>query len=288
MKLNNVFIQDTFAEAWDLEVARLIITGITTEIAMGAAEQFVGAAGSSELGSKINGGIERTLTPGETPDGRPGVAVSLTLTPDKREEFVAELALRVVLATLAPTVRVFDGMIASVTAKATVDLYAATAERWAGYDEERDLAGRTMCVVPTTTGEFMYEKQITFSTEGTDGHIVCFAESEAAAVMAVAASKAAIAGVDGVSPMGMGLEQIFREYDYVPALKDRIENSRVPEETHSILNLLMFGASEELMRQAMKVAVEAATTVAGVQQIGAMNFGGEFGKHKYVLRELIG
>jgi len=29
-------------------------------------------------------------------------------------------------------------------------------------------------------------------------------------------------------------------------------------------------------------------TVAGVQQIGAMNFGGEFGKHKYVLRELVG
>ena len=179
-------------------------------------------------------------------------------------------------------------MVASVTSRAMVDLYAATSERWAGYDEERVVSGRTMCVVPTTTGEFMYEKQVAFSTEGTDGHIVCFAENEAAAVMAVAASKTAIAGVDGVSPMGFGLEQIFREYDYVPALKNRIDNSCVPEGAGSVLNLLMFGASEGLMRQAMKVSVEAATMVAGVQQIGAMNFGGEFGKHKYVLRELVG
>ena len=99
MKLNGVFIQDTFAEAWDLEVARLILTGISDDVVLDAAGQFAGAAGSSELGSRINAGIERSLSPQETPDGRPGVALSMTMPPGKRDALLAELSLRVVLAT---------------------------------------------------------------------------------------------------------------------------------------------------------------------------------------------
>ena len=59
MKINDVLIQDTFAEAWDLEVVRLVLTAISEDVALGGAHQFVGAAGSSELGSRINAGIER-------------------------------------------------------------------------------------------------------------------------------------------------------------------------------------------------------------------------------------
>jgi formylmethanofuran--tetrahydromethanopterin N-formyltransferase len=87
--------------------------------------------------------------------------------------------------------------------------------------------------------------------------------------------------------MGYGLEQIFRELDYVPALRDRVEESRVPDGVSSILNLLMFGASPAAMREGMRTAVEAAARVDGVQQIGAMNFGGEFGRHQYHLHELL-
>jgi len=105
--------------------------------------------------------------------------------------------------------------------------------------------------------------------------------------LAVQAAKDAIAGVDGVAPMGYGLEQIFRELEYVPALRQRLPGSRVPDGVGSILNLLMFGASSELMRQAMAVAIRAACTVPGVLQIGAMNFGGEFGRHKYELHKLL-
>jgi formylmethanofuran:tetrahydromethanopterin formyltransferase len=49
----------------------------------------------------------------------------------------------------------------------------------------------------------------------------------------------------------------------------------------------MFGATSGLMRQAMKVAIEAAAQVPGVREIGAMNFGGEFGKHQYHLHQLL-
>jgi formylmethanofuran:tetrahydromethanopterin formyltransferase len=117
---------------------------------------------------------------------------------------------------------------------------------------------------------------------------VCYSKSEASSVLAIKAAKDAIAAVDGVAPMGYGLEQVFRELDYVPALRDQIEDSKVPEGIDSILNLLMFGSTPDLMKRAMKVAINAAAQVPGVVQIGAMNFGGSFGKHAYHLHELLG
>ena len=287
MRRNGVVIQDTFAEAWDLEVVRLVLTALSTEVAMGGAHQFVGAAGSSELGSRFNAGIERVSRPQETPDGRPGVYLACTMPPDKRAALLEELALRLALATLIPTVAVFDAMVADVPATEPIDLYEPTADRWQGYDSERELGGRHLCVVPTTTGEFVYETSVALSPTGTDGHIVCYAASEAAAVLAVMAAKEAIAGVDGVCPMGFGLEQIYRELDYVPALAQQIEGSKVPDGVTSILNLLMFGATPALMQEGMRAAMEAAVKVSGLLQIGAMNFGGSFGRHQYHLQQLL-
>jgi len=287
MRLNGVYIQDTFAEAWDLAVVRLVLTAISEEVALGAAQQFAGAAGSSELGSRINAGIERVALPHETPDGRPGVYVALTMPPDRRDALVQELALRLVLATLIPTCAVFDAILPEVAARQTIDLYAQTASRWQGVDKRAEVAGRRVCVVPTTTGTFVYEREVTLSVEGTDGHIVCYAESEPAAVLAVAAAKAALAGVDGVAPMGYGLEQVFRELDYVPALRECRPNSKVPEGASSLLNLLMFGVSVPLMCQGMRIAIQAACRVPGLLQVGAMNFDGQFGRHRYALRQLV-
>ncbi|HSR30057.1 MAG TPA: hypothetical protein VLY63_05785 [Anaerolineae bacterium] len=287
MEINGVFIQDTFAEAWDLEVVRLVLTAISEDVALGGAHQFAGAGGSSELGSRFNAGIERVALPSETPDGRPGVIVSCTMPPERRPDLLEELALRVALATLIPTLAIYDCMVPDVGAAEQVDLYALTSEHWQGFDEERETGGRRVCAVPTTTGEFIYEKSIRLSTQGTDGHFVCYAKTEASAVLAVQAAKAAIAGVDGVAPMGYGLEQVFRELDYVPALRARLEHSKVPEGVGSILNLLMFGATSGLMRRGMAVAVRAAVQPPGVLQIGAMNFGGTFGRHQYHLHDLL-
>ena len=287
MKIGQVTIQDTFAEAWDLEVGRLLLTAISEEVALGGAYQFVGAAGSSELGSRVNAGIERTARPQETPDGRPGVLVACTMPPNRRQDLVDELALRVVLATLIPTLAVYDAMLPEVQRTVAIDLYSPTAARWQGYDTRRQVGSHPVCVVPTTTGEFVYEPTIRLSTTGTDGHIVCYAQTAASAVLAVQAAKEAIAGVDGVAPLGYGLEQVYRELEFVPALRDRIPGSRVPEGAGSILNLLMFGATESLMARGIRVATGAAARVPGVLEIGAMNFGGTFGRHKYYLCELV-
>ncbi len=286
MKLNQVEIMDTFAEAWKLEVVRLVITAVSDEIALGGANQFVGAAGSGELGSRINAGIERRALPQETPDGRPGVVIALTNTPQNRPQLLEELSLRFLLATLIPTCAVYDFMVPGVqTDKADID--AILKEKWSGDDYEETINGRVMCVVPTITGAYKFEKTVSISTVGCDGHFVCYGKDINATVLAVQAAKAAVEGVDGVCPMGFGLEQVYREKDYVIALKDKIPNSKVPDGVGSILNLLVFGVSQEHMAKALADAIRAACQVPGIVKIGAMNFGGAFGPYKFVLHEIL-
>jgi len=286
MKVNNVEIQDTYAEAWELEVVRLVITAISEEIALAGANQFAGAAGSGELGSRINGGVERIALPTETPDNRPGVVVAMTGTPKDRSSYLEELALRIHLATLIPTSAIFDCPV-SGTKVEKYDMYADLKHLWKGDDSEVKVNGRNMCSVPTLPGDFKFEKQISIATKGSDGHLVCYGKDTSAVVFAVMAAKKALEAVDGVCPMGIGLEQVYREKDYVPALKDKIANSKVPEGVGAILNLLVFGVDTALMEKALAYALKAACQVPNVVKIGAMNFNGTFGPYKFFLKDLV-
>ena len=74
MKIRGVFIEDTFAEAFTMRVARIIITARTPRWVRAAALKLTGFA-TSVIGCKVEAGVERELTPRETPDGRPGVSI---------------------------------------------------------------------------------------------------------------------------------------------------------------------------------------------------------------------
>ena len=71
---NHVEIVDTFAEAFPIKAARLVITAITPRWALIAATEFCGNA-TSVIACDVEAAIERSIPPEETPDGRPGIAV---------------------------------------------------------------------------------------------------------------------------------------------------------------------------------------------------------------------
>jgi formylmethanofuran--tetrahydromethanopterin N-formyltransferase len=73
---NGVRIVDTFAEAFGMRAARVIITAQTAGWARTAAESMTGFA-TSVIGCKVEAGIEGDVNPDATPDGRPGVSVLL-------------------------------------------------------------------------------------------------------------------------------------------------------------------------------------------------------------------
>ena len=72
MQINGVAIEDTFAEAFTMRAARIVITAKNMKWAREAALKLTGFA-TSVIGCKCEAGIERELPGTETPDGRPGL-----------------------------------------------------------------------------------------------------------------------------------------------------------------------------------------------------------------------
>src|SRR5256885_8457256 len=108
MIINGVTIEDTFAEAFTMRVSRIVITGRTAKWAREAAIKLTGFA-TSVIGCKCEAGIERELTPADTPDGRPGTSV-LFFTMDK-ESLPEQLIVRLGQTVLTcPTTACFDGL----------------------------------------------------------------------------------------------------------------------------------------------------------------------------------
>src|SRR5262245_29843973 len=108
MNIRGVLIEDTFAEAFTMRVARVIITGRTLRWAREAALKMTGFA-TSVIGCKCEAGIERELDPDATPDGRPGVSV-LFMTMAK-DDLVKRLIERIGQTVLTcPTTACFDGL----------------------------------------------------------------------------------------------------------------------------------------------------------------------------------
>ena len=72
--INGVFVDDTFAEAFGMSGTGIIITADSMKWARIAAVTATGF-GTSVIGCGAECGIDRELSPDETPDGRPGVRI---------------------------------------------------------------------------------------------------------------------------------------------------------------------------------------------------------------------
>ena len=108
MQIRGVFIQDTFAEAFGMRAARLVISARSHPWAREAALKLTGFA-TSVIACKCEAGIERELTPAETPDARPGVSVLLfTMDMENLGKRLIERIGQTVLT--CPTASCFDGL----------------------------------------------------------------------------------------------------------------------------------------------------------------------------------
>src|SRR5438105_301245 len=74
MTINGIPIIDTFAEAFPMAAARVIVTAATPAWARTVGQTATGYA-TSVIGCDAEAGIEREIPGGETPDGRPGVSL---------------------------------------------------------------------------------------------------------------------------------------------------------------------------------------------------------------------
>jgi formylmethanofuran--tetrahydromethanopterin N-formyltransferase len=74
VNLGDTFIVDTFAEAFRMRYARLIVTAADSHW-VGAAVQAATGYACSVIACDAEAGVEQRLEAAETPDGRPGAAL---------------------------------------------------------------------------------------------------------------------------------------------------------------------------------------------------------------------
>jgi formylmethanofuran--tetrahydromethanopterin N-formyltransferase len=294
MKLHGAEIVDTFAEAFPMWGARVVITAATPAWALEAGRSMTGFA-TSVIGCKCEAGIERELVPGETPDGRPGVSALLFAM--DREGVGKRLVERVGQCVLtSPTAACFNGL----EAEDTVVVGGRLRFFGDGYQASKVVAGRRYWRVPVMEGEFLVEERFGVAEGVAGGNIIMFGRDAASALRASEAAAAAMRSVEGVIlPFPGGIarsgSKVGSRYGALPAstndalcptLRAQVEHTDVPPDVEAVFEIVIDGLALEPVREAMRRGLAAAAG-AGASHVTAGNYGGDLGPHHIHLRELL-
>jgi formylmethanofuran--tetrahydromethanopterin N-formyltransferase len=292
MRINGVEIEDTFAEGFKMWGARLIITAVNARWAHTAAQVTTGFA-TSVIGCGCEAGIEGTLEPDETPDGRPGASVLFFVSSSKSME--QQLLLRIGQGVMTcPTTACFNGL----TGEKQIKLGGGLRYFGDGFQTSKLLEGRRLWRIPVMEGEFVIDETFGMAKAVGGGNFLVLGESVEATLAATEAAVAAMQDVPAVIlPFPGGIvrsgSKVGSKYKflsastntvYCPTLRAQVD-SALPEGVNSVLEVVIDGLNEEAVREAMRVGIEAACQ-RGIARITAGNYGGKLGQFQIPLREL--
>ena len=294
MRLHDTDVVDTFAEAFTMWGARIVVTADTPGWAGHAARSLTGFA-TSVIGCKCEAGLERELEAAQTPDGRPGVSV-LLFAPDA-DGLAKRLVERVGQTVLTcPTTACFNGL----DAEREVDVGGQLRYFGDGWQASKVLDGRRYWRIPVMEGEFLVEERFGIVEGVGGGNLIMLAEDVATALRAAEAAAEAMRAVEGVimpfpggiarsgSKVGSRYQAVIASTNHVlcPTLRAQVDDSQVPEGVNSVFEIVIDGLAPEPVREAMRVGLDAAAR-AGALRVTAGNYGGSLGKHHFHLRELV-
>jgi formylmethanofuran--tetrahydromethanopterin N-formyltransferase len=294
MRLHEAEVVDTFAEAFGMWGARIVVTAGSPAWVGHAARSLTGFA-TSVIGCKCEAGIERELDPAETPDGRPGVSV-LLFAPDK-DGLAKRLVERIGQTVLTcPTTACFSGL----DAEREVDVGGRLRYFGDGWQASKVLGGTRYWRIPVMEGEFLVQERFGIVEGVGGGNLIFLAEDAAAALAAAEAAAAAMRPVEGaILPFPGGIARsgskvgsryggqiASTNHALCPTLRAQVDDSQVPEGVGSVFEIVIDGLAPEPVREAMRRGLHAAAQ-AGARHITAGNYGGNLGEHHFHLRELV-
>src|SRR5262249_50895691 len=194
LTINNVLIEDTFAEAFPMTGTRVLVTAETPAWAQTAGQVATGYA-SSVIGCDAEAGVERVLPPDETPDGRPGV--SLLLFAFSRDALQKAVVNRVGQCILTcPTTACYNGL--PLVKDKNIRVGGNLRFFGDGWQFSKKLAGRRYWRVPVMEGEFTCEDLFGTTKGVAGGNFLIVGEDQARALAAAEAAVAAMRRVPGV------------------------------------------------------------------------------------------
>jgi formylmethanofuran--tetrahydromethanopterin N-formyltransferase len=168
-----------------------------------------------------------------------------------------------------------------------------------GYEWEEEHVGRRVINVPVMMPGFRIERYLGYGIGVSGGNLWLMCRDEDSALKAGDKALEAMHTVEGViTPFdicaaGSKTETNYPEIGpttnhlYVPTLKERVAESKVPDGVKSIPEIVINGVSLDRVKQAMKASIKAVMDMNGVVKISAGNYGGKLGKHRIYLRELL-
>ena len=292
--LGRTEVDDTFAEAFPMRFARLVITAATDGWALEAARSMTGFA-TSVIGCKCEAAIERAVLPAETVDGRPGIAVLLfAMDRDGVGQRVLERVGQSVMT--CPTTACFDGLEGE---EKTVPLGASLRYFGDGFQASKVIAGKRFWRIPVMEGEFLVCESVGVGTGVGGGNLVIGAADEDAALAAAQTAADAMRGEGIALPFPGGIVRsgskvgaltskslpASTNHQMAPTLRAQISDTLVPDGVGALFEIVIDGASEDNVREAMRRGLHAAAG-AGATHVTAANFGGKLGQFHFPLSEL--
>jgi formylmethanofuran--tetrahydromethanopterin N-formyltransferase len=299
LTVNGVGIDDTFAEAFDMRATALVITAPTTRWAMQAAVTMAGFA-TSVIACGCEAGVDRTLSPRETPDGRPGVRVLMfSVSTSELQRQVQNRVGQCVLTS--PGSACYAGL---DTGEERLKLGAAIRFFGDGWQIAKKLGSRRYWRVPVMDGEFVCESTtyLTKTAVGGGNLLIMGATPTNTLAAAEAAVKAMHGVADAIMPFPGGIarsgSKIGSKYKgasastnnaYCPTLRGATDSALGPE-IASVLEIVIDGLTSEAVAGAMRAGLAAIVELGperGALRVGAGNYGGKLGRHHYHLKELL-
>ncbi|MBX9584162.1 MAG: formylmethanofuran--tetrahydromethanopterin N-formyltransferase [Gemmataceae bacterium] len=299
LRLNGVEVADTFAEAFPMAAARVVVTAASAEWAMTAARAATGYA-ASVIGCDAEAGIEWELPPevlDATPDGRPGV--SLLFFAFSRDALQRAVVNRVAQCVLTcPTTACYNGLAGdpdrSIRVGGNLRFFGD------GWQISKFLGGKRYWRLPVMDGEFLCEDVFGTVKGVAGGNLILLAESQAAGLAAAEAAAAAARAAGGVilpfpggvvrsgSKVGSKYKALRASTNdaYCPTLRGVVP-SELPAGANAAYELVIDGLDLAAVEEAMRGAMVAASECPGVVKITAGNYGGKLGPHHIHLRKLI-
>ncbi|MFY9877952.1 MAG: formylmethanofuran--tetrahydromethanopterin N-formyltransferase [Pseudolabrys sp.] len=298
LTVNGIRVDDTFAEAFGMRATALTITAHSVAWANQAAVTMTGFA-TSVIGCGCESGIDRSLNPDETPDGRPGVRVLLFAV--STSELQKQLQNRVGQCVLtSPGSACYAGL------EADEELKLGNALRFFGdgWQVAKRLGDKRYWRIPVMDGEFICSATTGLSkTAVGGGNIIVMGASAVTTLAATERAVEAIAAVpDVILPFPGGIarsgSKVGSKYKgvvastndaYCPTLKGS-GRSALDSDIASVLEIVIDGLSSTAVSEAMRAGVRAILMLGperGALRIGAGNYGGKLGPHHYHLKDLL-
>ncbi len=293
MKINNVEIEDTFAEAFGMKAAGIIITAINEKWAITAAQTATGFA-TSIIGCGCEAGIDILIAPEATPDGRPGVrALFFTISTEEMEKQLLRRIGQCIMTS--PTSACFNALESDKRIKTGGKLRFFGD----GFQGSKVIDDRRFWRVPVMDGEFVVEESYSVIKAIGGGNFFILAENIAIALTAAERAIEEMNRVAGViMPFPGGIvrsgskvgsrykgQNVSVNTAYCPSIRSMVE-TKLPDGVNAVLEIVIDGLTEEAIKEATGRGILAAC-IPGVIKISAGNYGGKLGPYHFHLREIM-